>query len=80
MRVKISITLAEATLEALDRLVDARSRSEVIEQAILEHLQRLKDEARDERERELLDAHADELNAEMSDVLEYQADWGNATR
>ena len=80
MRVKTSITLSRETLRALDELAQGRSRSELIEQAVLEHIRRLERDARSERERELLDAHADALNEEMADVLEYQADWDRATR
>ena len=75
MKVKTSITLSPTTLVELDHVArDAASRSHVIETAILEFLARRKRDERDARDLELLDRHADALNAEMDDVLAFQAD------
>jgi len=73
MRLKTSVTLEEETVAALDREAGkATNRSRLIEQAILEFLDRRKRAARDARDLDLLNRNADRLNAEMAEVLEYQ--------
>jgi metal-responsive CopG/Arc/MetJ family transcriptional regulator len=75
MRVKTSVTIDERVLKAIDKVTTAsRSRSRVIEDAAREYLARHARNARDSRDRAILDAAADALNEEMSDVLAYQAD------
>ena len=75
MKVKTSITLSRAALRAVDRLAGrSGSRSRVIEAAILELAARRDRAQRDARDRETIDLHADALNREALDVLEYQAD------
>jgi len=75
MRVKTSVTIDERVLRAIDRVATAgRSRSRIIEDAVRDYLTRQARDARDTRDRELIDQVADELNAEMEDVLSYQAD------
>jgi metal-responsive CopG/Arc/MetJ family transcriptional regulator len=75
MRVKTSVTIDERVLKAIDKVTTAsRSRSRVIEDAAREYLARHARNARDRRDRAILDAAADALNEEMSDVLAYQAD------
>jgi len=75
MKIKTSITLSKDVLREIDARVEAqrRSRSEFIEEAVrafLAHADRLSLQA---REAALLRQHAAALNAEMADVLEYQA-------
>jgi metal-responsive CopG/Arc/MetJ family transcriptional regulator len=75
MKVKTSITLSEDLLREIDARVEVRgrSRSEFIEEAVrafLAHADRLTLQA---REAALLREHAAALNAEMADILEYQA-------
>ena len=75
MKIKTSITLSEDLLREIDARVEpqGRSRSEFIEEAVrafLAHADRLTLQA---REAALLREHAAALNAEMADVLEYQA-------
>ena len=53
---------------------DRRSRSRIIEDAARDYLAREARLARDTRDREIIDQAADALNAEMEDVLSYQAD------
>ena len=73
MRIKTSVTLDEEVIAALDREAgDATNRSRLIEQAILDFLDRRRRAERDARDRAILDREADALNAEMADVLEYQ--------
>lgn len=74
MRVKTSITLDEQVLRAVDRIAGKSSRSRVIEQALRRFLLERSRAARDARDREILDRHADRLNAEMADVLSYQVE------
>lgn len=75
MKQKTSITLDPETIRAIDEVAGDRSnRSRVIEEAILDFLERRRRRLRDGRDLVILDATADELNAEMEDVLDYQAD------
>ena len=50
------------------------SRSQLIEKAILEFLARRDRAKREARDRELIDRAADQLNAEVEDVLSYQSE------
>jgi metal-responsive CopG/Arc/MetJ family transcriptional regulator len=75
MRVKITVTIDERVLRAIDRATSRnRSRSRVIEDAAREFLARRARSAREVRDLEILDTAADELNREMDAVLRYQAD------
>ena len=73
MKVKTSITLSSEVLRLIDtHHVQFRSRSEFLERAataFLAHLARTEAERRD---LEIINRHADELNAEAADVLAYQ--------
>lgn len=76
MKVKTSITLSEDLLTALDGFTkDFKNRSDVIEQAVKDFIQKKTKELRDEKDRRILDARAKSLNDEASDVLSYQVDW-----
>ena len=75
MKVKTSVTLSPETLDAIDDVAGARSsRSRVIEQAVLEFLERHFRAEREARDLEILNRAADELNLEVEDVLAYQVD------
>lgn len=75
MRVKTSITLPEEILHALDRVGGrGTNRSKLIEQAIAFFLAARARDARDARDREILDREADALNAEVTDALRFQVD------
>jgi metal-responsive CopG/Arc/MetJ family transcriptional regulator len=75
MKVKTSITLAEATLRAVDELTaHGGSRSGLIEQAVVEFVERRRRQEREARDRAILDDRARQLNREVEDVLAYQAD------
>jgi metal-responsive CopG/Arc/MetJ family transcriptional regulator len=75
MKVKASVTISEETLAAVDKLAPrAGGRSRIVELALREFLARRRHAARDARDIELLNRHADELNRETADVLEYQAE------
>lgn len=73
MKSKTSITLSEDLLVRVKRAARKdESRSETIERLLRERLS--DDEARRAREREVaqINRHADALNAEAADVLDYQ--------
>ena len=73
MKIKTSVTLSEDLLGAIDkRVADFKNRSDFIEAAIRAFLaQRIREE-RNEKDREILDRHADRLNQEAEDVLAFQ--------
>ncbi len=73
MKAKISITLSETLLSEIDKLAVAPgTRSAIIEEALQMYVANKARRARDERELHILNAHADEFNAEMADILSYQ--------
>jgi Arc/MetJ-type ribon-helix-helix transcriptional regulator len=75
MKVKTSVTLSEEALKAIDRLAGrGGNRSRVVEAAVLQFAAARDRLARDARDRERIDRHADALNREALDVLGYQAD------
>ncbi len=75
MKQKTSVTLSPETLRGIDELVDESSnRSRIIEQALVEFLERRRRAQREARDLAILDAAADELNREVEDVLDYQAE------
>jgi metal-responsive CopG/Arc/MetJ family transcriptional regulator len=73
MKKKISITLSETTLEAIDRRSGAaKNRSDFIETAVRAYLSRLIPEALRERDLAIIAQNADRLNREAADVLAFQ--------
>jgi metal-responsive CopG/Arc/MetJ family transcriptional regulator len=70
VRVKTSITLPEDLLETIDRTDP--NRSAFIERASRAYLARLEKAKREARDIQIINAHADRLNKEAMDVLEYQ--------
>ena len=75
MKLKTSVTLSEDIMKTLDRLArKGESRSAVVERLVRESLASRAKQAAAERDRALLDAHAEALNAEVEDVLRYQSD------
>ncbi len=75
MKRKTSITLSETLVRAVDRQTrKGESRSEVIERLVREGLAARIRNATDAHDRARLDQHADALNAEVADVLDYQGD------
>lgn len=73
MKVKTSITLEQETLRAVDRLARPDSnRSRVIEAAVIEFVRRRARAAREARDVEIINAHAEEFARMMEDVLAYQ--------
>lgn len=75
MRVKTSVTLSKELLDAIDRTdTGDGSRSELLERATWKLLREQWRRERDERDLEIINTNADELNALALEVLEYQAD------
>ncbi|HVV48161.1 MAG TPA: ribbon-helix-helix domain-containing protein [Polyangia bacterium] len=73
MRVKTSVTLPADLLRSLDREAGGQgNRSRLIEQAVRELLEARARAERDAKEVALINRHADHLNEEAADVLEYQ--------
>ena len=74
MKVKTSVTLSEELVEELDDMTsDDSNRSQMIERAVAEFIERERRQLRDVRDLETLNRSADELNQEIDDVLTYQA-------
>ena len=75
MKVKTSITLDREVVAAVEALAqNGESRSQVIERLLRHSLAARTRSALDERDRGIIDAHADELNEEALDVLGYQVE------
>ncbi len=75
MKVKTSITLSPETLRAIDEIAgELRSRSRIIELAVLEFIERRRRADRDTRDLEILNRSADALNEEVEDILGYQVE------
>lgn len=74
MKVKTSVTLSEELLNAISAETGRTNRSALIEEATWRYLRERQRDVRDRRELERINEHADELNEEAFDVLEFQAD------
>lgn len=75
MKRKISITLDETVVAAVDASArGGEGRSRAIERLLRESLSARTRSAMDERDMDIINAHADELNEEALDVLAYQAE------
>ena len=70
MRVKTSVTLPSALLDKIDR--HTGNRSAFLEQAATLYLAQSAKCDRDAKDVAILNKHADRLNREAADVLEYQ--------
>jgi metal-responsive CopG/Arc/MetJ family transcriptional regulator len=74
MKEKTSITLSQAVLKDVDRMAGAKqSRSAFIEAVLVRYLRERAQGRIDARELDRLNKASDELNAEMEDILRYQA-------
>jgi len=75
MKEKTSITLSREVLNGIDRIAGSKqSRSAVIEAVLAQYLRKRARAQIEARDLELLNKAADELNAEVEDVLRYQAE------
>ena len=75
MKEKTSITLSRDVLDQVDRLAGDESRSAFIERVLRGYLQERVRAVTNARDLKRLNRAADRLNAEVVDVLEYQAPW-----
>jgi metal-responsive CopG/Arc/MetJ family transcriptional regulator len=74
MKAKTSLTLSEDLLAVLDRMAGPKvSRSALIEQILRDYVEGRAQAQREAREVAAINRHAASLNAEMSDVLSFQA-------
>ena len=75
MKLKTSITLDQEVVAAVEAIArSGESRSQVIERLLRQSLAARARSAMDERDRGIINAHADELNEEALDVLGYQVE------
>lgn len=73
MKIKTSITLSNEVIEAIDlHIGEYRSRSEFLETAARDFLAQLARKEAEQRDLDIINSHADSLNAEAEDVLTYQ--------
>lgn len=73
MKVKTSITLSKDILKAIDQFSGQyKNRSDFLEVAARALIAQLSRAARNAKDLEILNQHADELNQEAADVLTYQ--------
>jgi len=70
MKMKTSVTLPDELLERIDRVES--NRSAFIERAAVRYLAELEKTAREAEDLRLINRHADRLNKEAEDVLDYQ--------
>jgi metal-responsive CopG/Arc/MetJ family transcriptional regulator len=75
MKLKTSVTLAEDVVRLIDRAArKGESRSRVLERLVREGLAARARRDADERDRALIDRHAQALNAEAEDALAFQVE------
>jgi metal-responsive CopG/Arc/MetJ family transcriptional regulator len=73
MKQKTSITLSKELLTAIDRVAGSKqSRSAFIEAALAQYLRQRARAQVEARDLELINQAANELNAEVDDILRYQ--------
>ena len=75
MKLKTSVTLAQDVLTAIEAVTrEGESRSQVIERLLRESFAARERAAIDERDREIINLYANELNEDAIDVLGYQVE------
>ncbi|KAF0144308.1 MAG: hypothetical protein FD156_1993 [Nitrospirae bacterium] len=74
MKVKTSITLSEDLLKSIDELGRYENRSEFIEKAVKDFIEKQIRRKRELKDLDILNKKADKLNKEAEDVLSYQMD------
>ncbi len=73
MKEKTSITLSKEVLSGIDRIAGSKqSRSAFIEAVLSQYLRRRTRAQVEARDLELINKSADELHAEVEDILRYQ--------
>lgn len=75
-KVKTTVSISAQILKKTDAFARKyKNRSEFVETALREKIARLERERREASDVEIINRHADELNKEAADVLEFQIDW-----
>jgi len=75
MKIKTSITLSEELVQIIDELQGGqKNRSEFIEKAVRNFIERQTQRKRDLKDLNILNKKADKLNREAKDVLSYQVE------
>ena len=75
MKMKTSITLEKEVVADVEQAArEGESRSQVIERLLRQSFAARERDATDQRDRKIINAHADELNEEAVDVLGYQVE------
>ena len=75
MKMKTSVTLDKDVVAAVEQAArEGESRSQVIERLLRQSIAARERDATDQRDRKIINAHADELNEEAVDVLGYQVE------
>jgi metal-responsive CopG/Arc/MetJ family transcriptional regulator len=75
MKLKTSVTLSEDLVKMVDRAArKGEARSQVLERLLREALAARARREADKRDRDLLNRHAEALNAKAEDALRYQGD------
>lgn len=75
MKMKTSITFDKEVVAAVEEAArEGESRSQVIERLLRQSIAARERDAVDQRDRKIINAHADELNEEAVDVLGYQVE------
>ncbi len=78
MKEKTSITLSKEVLTGIDRIAGSKqSRSAYIEAVLAEHLRARARAHRDARDVAIINRHAEQLNRDALDALDYQAPLGD---
>jgi Arc/MetJ-type ribon-helix-helix transcriptional regulator len=74
MKVKTSVSLSEECLQQLDAVAGkGANRSAVIEEAVLEYIERRRRQARGRKDREIIAKNARALERDVRETLEFQA-------
>jgi len=73
MKVKTSITISDNLLKTIDEFMgDSQNRSQFLEEAAWEYIAKLRRAQQNQRDIEIINQRADDLNAETMDALTYQ--------
>jgi metal-responsive CopG/Arc/MetJ family transcriptional regulator len=73
MKIKTSLSLSEELITRIDELSGRKNRSEFVEKALLDYLERQMRKERDMKDLAIINKKAGKLNEEAEDVLSYQA-------
>jgi metal-responsive CopG/Arc/MetJ family transcriptional regulator len=73
MKVKTSVSLSEACLRELDALAGkGANRSALIEEAVVEYVERRRRKARGQKDRQIIADNAKSLERDVKETLEFQ--------